>query len=198
MKGKALARLHLSRLFIGAEIHLDQRNFPNCAARLTHPVGQELWTGQARKLVPTSFLEDLIISVCTDQCQSNFSFPFDSRRPTSSILSRYSVYSGFNRIWKVGADDKDGAECDAYITCTGRNEKGRLKCKKSLCRIWRLRVNDKDWSNKEDVTCIGKERVKVQMVSPLDLGNEDRWMISMCVCKEEFEAHKSVERNNFK
>lgn len=43
--------------------------------------------------------------------------------------------------------------------------------KKSLCRIWRLRVNDKDWSNKEDVTCIGKERVKVQMVSPLDLGS---------------------------
>lgn len=67
-----------------SEIHFDQGNFRNCAARLTQLVGQ-VSTGYQKLWKLTSRTNNLEEMYTDASWTCNFSFPFDSNQRVSSI-----------------------------------------------------------------------------------------------------------------
>lgn len=120
---------------------------------------------------------------------TNFSFPFDSRRPTSSIplLGLFGIQPGSEKWKQTIKIDKNNVYRE--------EREGEIEVQKSGSFRWGLRVNDKDWSNGEDVTCIGKERLKCKWCLCWIWGSlNDKYVA--CVCVREGKRERERRRRS--
>lgn len=131
-----------------------------------------------RKLLPTSF-EDLIISrncVPTNASRTGNQLLLSFRFEATDVFDPITWFiRDPTRIWKQTIKiDKNNVYRE--------EREGEIEVQKSGSFRWGLRVNDKDWSNGEDVTCIGKERLKCKWCLCWIWGSlNDKYVACVCV-----------------